>query len=756
VDEFTDGDGRRVGFRLCKSVELEELPAKDTAQLFVRAKTLTLQTWSERAPGSLEFVTMLINDLGERLPAWLVHKIVDTAAMRSACVRDHINQRRLDVLVRAAPRGLVPLSRRICCVVCTRSFSLVRKKYNCAACGDVICASCSVHQLVTTQQRLSDAAAPGGKRKARICVQCSSAMRTTELPRRASAATRPSSEDGSGRASVASSSYGYGSGKGATLLAQRASTNGSILMAQRASTGKRSDEFRRSFVSDGGTGSLDSTASSDDSGGGSVHPTGTSAAAAKGGRKTQVPNMFQFRGLSTSMGASERSSKASTSPSSPGDDTADDALLSLEVEELQPQLLGDSILSAAAGPAELLDLDVGQYKSAPGRQERDYEAEAAELAEYSDSEDGDDAGNFLHTEQLQVVRQSLSQATVVTLDADAPTVHKVEVASFLTAEENASLDAASDDSDSASFLTVDENSRIVRSQDGASFGRRAGVAGAPVPVQVEELIVEELIVEELIVEEILPENSGSVPRRSIETEVEVPMVVRKVAKRMLGSVGRRSRERRAAAPRPPGAPPAPPAVEDVLADSLASASEAAKDSQAAPPPTPEEETLKLADLQVHLDRMDQISASLRDLRQGMKETTEAPASTQSAMAALTTFETKANAERAAKIAANFISLLDRQAAPAARRAQQYLKQRGGPRASLFNLTLAMGDGSFVDYLADSTFEDVGESPDGAGFGWQAVLSRTTGKQYFFNQSCALASWTLPGPDAFRGTLYMVL
>ncbi|RLN52153.1 hypothetical protein BBJ28_00027074, partial [Nothophytophthora sp. Chile5] len=701
VDEFTDGDGRRVGFRLCKSVELEELPAKDTAQLFVRAKTLTLQTWSERAPGSLEFVTMLINDLGDRLPAWLVHKIVDTAAMRSACVRDHINQRRLDVLVRAAPRGLVPLSRRVCCVVCTRSFSLVRKKYNCAACGDVICASCSVHQLVTTQQRLSDAAAPGGKRKARICVQCSSTMRTTELPRRASAATRTSSEDGS-----TSNSYSNSSNKGAMLLSQRASTNGSILMTQRASMGKRSDEYRRSFVSDGGTGSLDSTASSDDSGGGSVHPTGTSssATAAKGGRKAQVPNMFQFRGLSTSMGASERSSKASTSPSSPGDDTVDDALLSLEVEELQPQLLGDSILSTASGPAELLDLDVGQYKSAPSRKERDYEAEAAELAEYSDSEeDDDDAGNFLHTEQLEVVRQSLSQATVVTLDMDAPTVHRVEVASFLTAEENASLDAASDDSDSASFLTVDENSRIVRSQDSASFGRKAGVTGAPVPVQVEELIVEELIVEE-----VLPENSGSVPRRSIETEeVEVPMVVRKVAKRMLGSVGRRSRERRAAAPRPPGAPPAPPAVEDVLADSLASASEAATDSQAAPPPTPEEETLKLADLQVHLDRMDQISASLRDLRQGMKETTEAPASTQSAMAALTTFETKANAERAAKIAANFISLLDRQAAPAARRAQQYLKQRGGPRASLFNLTLAMGDGSFVDYLADSTFEDVG-------------------------------------------------
>ena len=126
------------------------------------------------------------------------------------------------------------------------------------------------------------------------------------------------------------------------------------------------------------------------------------------------------------------------------------------------------------------------------------------------------------------------------------------------------------------------------------------------------------------------------------------------------------------------------------------------------------------------------------------------------MAALTTFETKAKAERAAKIAANFVSLLDRHAAPAARRAQQYLKQCSNHRTSLFNLTLAMGDGSFVDYLVDSTFEDIGESPDGTGSGWQSVLSQTTGKQYFYNQNCALASWTLPGPDVFRGTLYMVL
>ncbi|KUF80693.1 hypothetical protein AM587_10009001 [Phytophthora nicotianae] len=781
VDSFEDGDGRRVGYRLCKSVELDVLPPRDTKHLFVRAKTLTLQTWSERAPGSLEFVTMVINDLGDRLPSWLVHKMVDTAAMRSACIRDHINQRRLDMLVYAGPRDMVPLSRRVCCVVCTRSFSLVRKKYNCAACGDVICSQCSVQELVTAHQRLSDLSAPGGKRKTRICVKCSSKMQSRELPRRASSARQSDSSrvssDGSLRSSLAS--------------------NSSFLARSHASAGKTSDETRRSFLSDSTAG----TSSQD-----SVEEGNRGSGNGSSGIRKQVPNMFQFRPTSSSMGKNDRLSKASTSPSSPGDEED-----RLDVEELQPQLLGDSILAPA--PVEL-DLGIGKYKETftqqPTRTERDYEAEAAELAEFSDEEQEyseDDAGNFLNTEghRHDAVRQSLSQATVMTLDVDGPTVYKVEVASFLTEEENASLDTMSNDSDSASFLTVDENSKIVESRFSGKMDN------VPIPVQVEELIVEEIMpenvrtvprrsleleeveVEELVIEEIQPVNVGIVPRRSedfvveeiqsenssrlsMETqEVEVPMVVRKVAKKLVvGSGGRRSRDsRRAPAPRPTGAPPPPPKVADMLTNSMANAS-ATKKARAAPPPTPtttqkstpapmpapapepEEETLKLEDLQVHLDRMNQISASLRDLRKEMKSTTEAPVSTQTAMAALTSFETKANAERAAKIAANFISLLDRNAAPAARRAQQHLKQHDGPRTSLFNLTLAMGDGTFVDYLVDSTFEDVGESPDGQGIGWQAVVSQTTGKQYFFNQNCALASWTLPGPDVYRGMVYMVL
>ncbi|TDH72358.1 hypothetical protein CCR75_008770 [Bremia lactucae] len=745
VDSFEDGDGRRIGYRLCKSVDLDIIPRRNTKHLLVRAKTLTLQTWSERAPGSLEFVTMVINDLGDRLPSWLVHKMVDTAALRSACIRDYINQCRLDMLVHAGPREMVPLSRRVCCIVCTRSFSLVRKKYNCAGCGDVICSQCSVQELVTAHQRLSDLSAPGGKRKTRICAKCSSKMQSRELPRRASSARQSDASRVSSEGSIRSSA-----------------SNRSFLARSHVSVGKPSDEMRRSFLSDSttGTSSQDSAEDGDrSSGNGSSGP------------RKQVPNMFQFRLTSSSMGKNERLSKAFTSP---GDEEE-----RCDGEDHPPQLTSDKRIIVPSAHVEL-DLGIGKYKTTLGLQssqfERDYEAEAAELAEYSEEEEysEEDAGNFLNTEghTVEAVRQSQSGITTATPELDAQTADNVEMASFLTEEENASFITLSQDPDYTNFLTVDENSKIVES---GSFSGKSNIE--VIPVHLEELTIEEihpvnigLESEEFNLSEAEHTNARNLSLLYMEPEeIVMPMVVRKVVKKLVVSSNVRRLRDMKPAPRAP-----PPKVAEMVTSSMARASATIKAS-AAPPSAlltaeditqsskearstmePDDEVLKVEYLQVHLDRMNQISANLRDLRKEMNSTTETPASTQTAMAALTSFESKANADRAAKIAANFISLLDWNAAPAARRAQQHLKQHDEPRTSLFNLTLAMGDGSFVDYLMDSTFEDVGESPDGTGIGWQAVISQTTGKQYFFNQNCALASWTLPGPDVFRGMLYKVL
>lgn len=264
VDQFEDRDGKKIGYRLSKSVELEELFGADTSHMYVRGKTLTLHTFSALPSGSLELYTMMINDLGERLPTWLVHKVVETAALRCACLRDFINQKRMDMMILAKPNEMVPLSKRVCCVICTKSFSLVRKKYNCVACGEVICNQCSVHQLVASQG-ISEIL---GKKKARICVKCGSDAKTRELPRRTSIRNSDLQHDG-----------------------RRSSSSSQLVLNARYSSDKNSDgENRRSFRSTGTTetSSIGSTNSTEESSA-RVHPTSRSS----------IPHMFQFRPNST-------------------------------------------------------------------------------------------------------------------------------------------------------------------------------------------------------------------------------------------------------------------------------------------------------------------------------------------------------------------------------------------------------------------------------------------------------------------------
>jgi hypothetical protein len=179
VDQFTDRDGRKVGYRLSKSIELDGyISPRQYASL--RGKTLTFSTFSALEDGTLDYYILMVNDLGEKLPGWHIDKVVITAAMRAGALRDYIDQKRMDALVFANPADMVPLSKRFCCFVCTRSFSLVRKKYNCVVCGEVMCNQCGVHQMVATQ-RINKRSE---KKKARVCIKCNASAKNRELPRR--------------------------------------------------------------------------------------------------------------------------------------------------------------------------------------------------------------------------------------------------------------------------------------------------------------------------------------------------------------------------------------------------------------------------------------------------------------------------------------------------------------------------------------------------------------------------------------------
>lgn len=609
VDQFENEDGKKVGYRLAKSIDVEEMAAMDTSHLFVRGKTLTLQTFSEVSQGNLELYTMMINDLGERLPTWLVHKIVDTAAMRVACIRDHINQRRIDLLVFANPKDLVPLNKRVCCIVCTKSFSLVRKKYNCVACGDVICNQCSVHQLVSSQG-ISEFV---GKRKARICVKCSSGITTKELPRRST--LRHS--DLASEASTRSSTPTRYSGERKTL----------------AELESRNYRSMSSLESSG------STVSNED-GSVRVHPAGN---------RPTIPHMFQqFRPSSASIKADQSSTTTPSSAPSPDEESEDD-------DDMEHELFDANVNTTAISPQEL-DLGVGRYKE-------------------------------------EYVQQAQSE---------------LAVESFLMDEEP----------QIASFLTQDDVA-----------------AQAPVATTMEELIVEE----------VMPGNRSSSfssqPRRSIlqmhdesDADMVQPVIVRKVEKLSIGAGGRRSRDIR-----PRDLPPRPEEVVVETAD-FTGPIETVEE--------PAEDVIQLSDLQVHLDRMTQISQSLRNLNVNeIESSTEATV----AMRRLANFEKKANAEAAAAmIAANFLSRLDR---PTSSPVFTFAQMTGPPR---FNLALAMGDGSITDFLIDSIFAELTEPVEGILDGWQTVHSQTTGKMYYYNETCGLTTWTLPVPEMQKGAVYMVL
>ncbi|DBA04318.1 TPA: hypothetical protein N0F65_002080 [Lagenidium giganteum] len=620
VDQFEDRDGKKIGYRLSKSVELDELSSIDTSHLFVRGKTLTLHTFSALPTGNLEFYTMMINDLGDRLPTWLVHKVVDTAALRSACIRDHINLKRMDLLVLAKPSEMVPLTKRVCCVVCTKSFSLVRKKYNCFVCGEVICNQCSVHQLVASQG-ISETV---GKRKARICVKCSTSAKTRELPRRTSMRQSDLQPDD-----------------------RRSSSSGHQHMSHRYSGDKHDSESRRSgrSTSTADTSSVDSTNSNED-GGARIYPTSN---------RSSIPQMFQqFRSSSSISGQGSSSI------------TLEDAgLEGLDLEER----IASSDRTSAHRSVTKVDLGVGKYKT-----------------------------ETVQAEEIQI-------------------------------EERESA-----------------NSKQRRSNPRSSSSMRtSGNNGS-----------------ELIIEEMTPANRESMTgsaRMSIsaeEPEVTIvkPVVIRKISRR--SSVRRKSVEK----------------------DSLAAAAEAAAEqfrdsiAQAPPPPAPVEqgvEGIQLADLQMHLDRMTQISENLRSLNIMEKHRFQ-PKKQSEAMDSLADFEKKANAEAAAAIAASFgvgndnkdkgdgsedeatqladdddleytiVDAHDPILATEARRSQSSIE-----------------DGAnFSGFLTDSSFVDMGEVAENAPAGWKAVHSKTTGKIYYYNESCGTTSWTFPTTEGHKDSAYMVL
>lgn len=177
VDEFIDKEGQRIGYRLSKSVQLSELGSLEESHQLIRAKAFNLHTFKQIVSGEgevIELMSMSIGDHKGRLPSWLLTKMADVAGQRGANIRRYIDSQRLSLLKFTRPEKWIQLNDRSNCAICTRGFSLVRKKHNCRSCGEVICSQCSAyHEVLVKHDK---------KVKTRLCVRCNIKARKLPLP----------------------------------------------------------------------------------------------------------------------------------------------------------------------------------------------------------------------------------------------------------------------------------------------------------------------------------------------------------------------------------------------------------------------------------------------------------------------------------------------------------------------------------------------------------------------------------------------
>lgn len=633
VDQFIDPTtGALVGFRLSKSIELNEIPVDDTAHLFVRARTLMLTTATAKiiAPvkgeehtlsSSVELSSMIINDLGERLPTWLVNKMVDSAALRSARLRDHINQKKMDVFVFVRSSEMVPFCKRVCCIICTKSFSFIRKKYNCVACGDVICTQCSIHQLIVPQQYAEHI----GKRKARICIQCSS--RIGKKKKDSETSTCPSSVisfDEGGKTDFSRNRDSCESYVSRNSSAGARNSNGRLDGSSCHFRTGGDDDIRPSWLSVGTntTLSMDSNASMEDS----------------------ISRFCTTRDSIT----------APLSLTSSMDEVG-------KSEPLQRPTEARKHVSNVE-----IDLGIGRYKTKLTRTQSDLIPPSQDFARSNKME--------RHSERCVrnpslPSRQYLSE----TGRGDNPTIELEE--------------------------TIPE---IVMKKT--------------TRVNLRNSISAEVIAEIGDAEVKLPHRTSIRPQRSHVPEAQLQRPKRD----------------------PPARPSAPPPRKPQL------------QSLPLPPETPrsscvdfENDTAAMASLQVHLNRMTEISQSLRELNVFDKRHLQTRASTVNAFASLSKMEGIPDAvdPPSITISTSPLPALALHEVDSATLATIQQSETSPTNASYF----VDGDKTFPGFLPDSAFVESLEEGELAD-GWKAVHSKTTGKMYFYNESHGTTSWTVPDAE----------
>jgi hypothetical protein len=220
VDMIEDDQGQKIAFRIMESVDVPSSSKYAESPKYTRdiVPLMGFMYHTTKKPGELRMTYTCNFDNGD-LPAWAANSAIQSHVEK--CINGilkYIETFRAKKETIILPQQVIPMSEQDHCRVCSRNFCVLRRKYNCLKCGEVICSSCSSMRLAHVPDH--------GERQLRVCTACVLEVRRT---------SRFTTESPHSACSAAAASHGGDAGSALCSPAKP----GSLARTQSFSTGKR-------------------------------------------------------------------------------------------------------------------------------------------------------------------------------------------------------------------------------------------------------------------------------------------------------------------------------------------------------------------------------------------------------------------------------------------------------------------------------------------------------------------------------------
>lgn len=177
VDMIEDAQGQKIAFRIMESVDVPGNSRYAESPKYSRdvVPLMGFMYHTTKKPGELRMTYTCHFDKNGDLPAWAANSAIQSHVEK--CINGilkYIDRFRVNKESIVLPQQVIMMSELDHCCICKKNFCVLRRRYNCLRCGEVICSSCSSVRTAHV--------ADIGERQLRICTACVLESRRTVRP----------------------------------------------------------------------------------------------------------------------------------------------------------------------------------------------------------------------------------------------------------------------------------------------------------------------------------------------------------------------------------------------------------------------------------------------------------------------------------------------------------------------------------------------------------------------------------------------